>query len=122
MHIDSTSLTMMNITFDNSRICSSFNFEAGYTIVVYVVLFEVTLQERNAKCIFITFTKFGLPFKGIYWRVFSSNKFREFRFKTFEIKIFRFMSSRCGQALPHLLYVMIIFISDSGVYELVNTF
>lgn len=49
MHINPTSLTMMNITFDNGRIGTGFHLETGYAVIVNVVLFKVSLDWNKTK-------------------------------------------------------------------------
>lgn len=47
MHVYSTCLPMMDVAFDNGWICTSLHLEPGYSIIVNVVLFEVTLKKRK---------------------------------------------------------------------------
>lgn len=47
MNIDSSSLTMVNFTTNNSRIGVSFHFKTRYSISVYVAAFKITLKHKE---------------------------------------------------------------------------
>ena len=54
MYIDPSRLAVVDFTFNNCRVSTSFHLEARYPIVVDVVGFKVTLRMKTVQHILVT--------------------------------------------------------------------
>lgn len=47
VYVNATSLSMMNVTFDNCWVGARFHFESSDSVIVDVILLEITLTSKN---------------------------------------------------------------------------